>query len=146
MFKKIFFLFRILKLKINLKGKIEKTLLGDICEYIKEVYSAEGCHLSIKLSEKTIEALRLEIKAVNVMSSILATPRIKLKTENFKLFPNKPYKLLVVPSPNDKEAIYFSIQMIKRKLRDIIVKGIPTISRAVINKTKDKDRERFHFF
>lgn len=120
--------------------------MGDICEYIKEVYSAEGCHLSIKLSEKTIEALRLEIKAVNVMNSILATPRIKLKTENFKLFPNKPYKLLVVPSPNDKEAIYFSIQMIKRKLREIIVKGIPTISRAVINKTKDKDRERLFFF
>ena len=31
------------------KGRLETTLLGDICKYIKEVYSPKGCYLSIKL-------------------------------------------------------------------------------------------------
>ena len=39
------------------KGRLEKTTLGDVCEYIKEVYSPHGCYLSIKLDFKTIEAL-----------------------------------------------------------------------------------------
>jgi DNA-directed RNA polymerase III subunit RPC1 len=33
-----------------IKGNLEKTLLGDICTYIKEVYSSSGCYLVIKLS------------------------------------------------------------------------------------------------
>jgi DNA-directed RNA polymerase III subunit RPC1 len=31
------------------KGRIEKTILGDICKYIKEVYTPRGCYLSIKV-------------------------------------------------------------------------------------------------
>lgn len=31
------------------KGRIEKTRLGDICEYIKEVYSPNGCFVEISL-------------------------------------------------------------------------------------------------
>lgn len=36
------------------KGRIEKTLLGDVCEYIKEVYTPLGCYLSIKIDLDTI--------------------------------------------------------------------------------------------
>lgn len=43
------------------KGRLEKTLLGDICRYIKEVYSPQGCYLAVKLDWDTIEALRLEL-------------------------------------------------------------------------------------
>ena len=32
------------------KGRIEKTLLGEISEYMRDVYSPNGCYLSIKLS------------------------------------------------------------------------------------------------
>jgi len=31
------------------KGRIEKTELGDISEYIKEVYTPAGCYLSVKI-------------------------------------------------------------------------------------------------
>jgi len=32
-----------------IKGRIEKTELGDVAEYIKEVYTPQGCYLSIKI-------------------------------------------------------------------------------------------------
>lgn len=43
------------------KGRIEKTLLGDIAKYIKEVYTPRGCFLEVKLDLKTVEALKLEM-------------------------------------------------------------------------------------
>ena len=43
------------------KGRLETTMLGDICKYIKEVYSPRGCYLSLKLDLDIIEALKLEL-------------------------------------------------------------------------------------
>lgn len=43
------------------KGRIEKTLLGDIASYIKEVFTTKGCYLEIELDQVTIEALKLEL-------------------------------------------------------------------------------------
>jgi len=43
------------------KGRIEKTELGDVAEYISEVYSPQGCYLAIKLDLKAINALQLEV-------------------------------------------------------------------------------------
>lgn len=36
------------------KGRIEKTILGDIAKYIKEVYTPRGCYLEIKLDINAI--------------------------------------------------------------------------------------------
>ena len=57
------------------KGKIEKSILSDISEYIQEVYSPGGprnnnynlfiyllgCYLQVKLSKKTIDSLKLDV-------------------------------------------------------------------------------------
>jgi DNA-directed RNA polymerase III subunit RPC1 len=31
------------------KARIEKSELGDVAEYIKEVYTPQGCYLSVKI-------------------------------------------------------------------------------------------------
>mmetsp|Transcript_29974 Transcript_29974/g.22244 ORF Transcript_29974/g.22244 Transcript_29974/m.22244 type:complete len:140 (+) Transcript_29974:3-422(+) len=36
------------------KGKVEKTLLGDICTYIKEVYGPSEAYLSIKIDLEAV--------------------------------------------------------------------------------------------
>ncbi len=128
------------------KGRIEKTLLGEICEYIKEVYSNEGCKLKIKLSEKTINSLELQIKAKDVKNFILNTARIYLKDNNIELHRVSDYKLAVIPNTSAGEKVHFALQIIKRKLGNIVVKGIPSISRAVINKEKDPKSNTFKYF
>ena len=128
------------------KGRIEKTLLGEICEYIKEVYSQEGCKLKIKLSEKTINSLELQIKAKDVKNFILNTARIYLKDNNIELHRVSDYKLAVIPNTSAGEKVHFALQIIKRKLGNIVVKGIPSISRAVINKEKDPKSDTFKYF
>ncbi|MGH0152595.1 UNVERIFIED_CONTAM: hypothetical protein FKN15_022766 [Acipenser sinensis] len=43
------------------KGRIEKTLLGEISEYIEEVFLPDDCFILVKLSLERIRLLRLEI-------------------------------------------------------------------------------------
>lgn len=67
------------------KGRIEKTELGDVAEYIKEVYSAQGCYLSVKLDLSAIKALKLEVTVETVRESILKTSRLKIKDKHISL-------------------------------------------------------------
>ncbi len=67
------------------KGRIEKTLLGDIAKYIKEVYTPRGCFLEVKLDLKTIEALKLEMGIQDVKRAILKTPKMKVKEKNIEI-------------------------------------------------------------
>ena len=89
------------------KGRIEKTTLGDICNYIKEVYTPRGCYLSVKLDAETIEALKLEINIENVKRAILKTPKIKIKERNIDI--KNPFKLHIEPYDTNRDKMYFAI-------------------------------------
>ena len=67
------------------KGRIEKTELGDIAEYIKEVYSPEGCYLSVKLDLNAISALKLEVTIETIRDSITKTSKLKIKDKHISL-------------------------------------------------------------
>lgn len=114
------------------KGRVEKTLLGDIASYIKEVYSPRGCYLSVKLDLKAIESLKLEINAEHVKRGILTTPKIKIKEKNILI--KNPSKLHIEPFDTTREKMYFSMQTLKNMLVNVIVSGIPSVVRAVISK------------
>jgi DNA-directed RNA polymerase III subunit RPC1 len=115
------------------KGRIEKTKLSEILEYVKEVMSPRECHLVLKLDIQTINSLNLEIDVNKVKEAIIANKKMKLKDKNIICQPSKN-KLIIQPYDVTKENMYFTIQILKKKIGDVIVSGIPTISRAVINK------------
>ena len=48
------------------KGRLEKTHLGGIASYIKEMYTPKGCYLEIELDLQAIEALKLEVTIQDV--------------------------------------------------------------------------------
>mmetsp|Transcript_31838 Transcript_31838/g.28885 ORF Transcript_31838/g.28885 Transcript_31838/m.28885 type:complete len:330 (+) Transcript_31838:900-1889(+) len=115
-----------------IKGRIEKTTLGDICKSVKEVYSPRGCFLSFKLDRNAIEGLKLDIDASTVKESIIKTPRIKLKDQHISVI--NAMKFTVEPYDSSSDHLYFILQTLKRKLPDVIVRGIPSVNRAIINK------------
>jgi DNA-directed RNA polymerase III subunit RPC1 len=67
------------------KGRIEKTILGDVCEYIKEVYTPRGCYLEVKVDLESIEKLKLEVTTESIKHSIFHSPKIKLKEKNVSI-------------------------------------------------------------
>ena len=116
------------------KGRVEKTKLSEILVYIKEVVSPGGCYLILKLDLETIEDMKLEITAEDIKNSILNTKKIKLKEKNIIIEKNN--KIRVEPY-DAKENVYFILQILKKRLETVIVSGISSVSRAVINKIEE---------
>nr|GMD70111.1 endoribonuclease Dicer homolog 2-like [Ipomoea batatas] len=117
------------------KGRIEKTLLGQVAKSIKIVMGSRSASIEIVLDMETIQASFLCIDAYTVKESILQTPRMKLKEHNIMVL--NPRKLIVIPQV-DRSKILFELQHLKNKLPTIVVKGISTVERAVINNENGK--------
>ncbi|OMJ65718.1 hypothetical protein SteCoe_37735 [Stentor coeruleus] len=120
------------------KGKLEKTLLGDVAYYVKEVFTQKGCFLSVKLDMQAIENLRLEINAEKVKQAIILYGKLKLKNNNIIVI--RDDKLRIEPSETSREKLYFSMQELKNKLPKVMVSGIPTIERAIINEDEKTNK------
>jgi len=118
------------------KGRLEKTLLVDITEYIKEVFTPLGCYLNLKIDFKAVEALQLEVSLEAIRNSILNWPKLKLKEKDVTIDGND--RLRIESGETAREKTYFSLQELKTKLPHVIIHGISSIERAVITKEKDR--------
>jgi DNA-directed RNA polymerase III subunit RPC1 len=137
------------------KAGIEKTTLGEISNHIKEVYAAGKCYISIKLDMETIEQLKLNIDSGTVRKSILFGSRGQTRPAVLRIIQEQHIKVkrgstsrlrVYVPATIDSKSstipptTFFVMQALKAALPQVIVQGIPTVNRAVINE-EDKDGE-----
>jgi DNA-directed RNA polymerase III subunit RPC1 len=135
------------------KAGIEKTTLGEISRHIKEVYSAGQCYISIKLDMETIEQLKLNIDANSVRKSILFGQKRQTRPAVLRLIQEKHIKVkrgstsrlrVYIPSTIDSRSstipptTFFVMQALKSALPNVVVQGIASVNRAVINE-EDKD-------
>eukprot|EP01117_Protostelium_nocturnum_P012753 TRINITY_DN4718_c0_g1_i1.p1 TRINITY_DN4718_c0_g1~~TRINITY_DN4718_c0_g1_i1.p1 ORF type:complete len:585 (-),score=234.22 TRINITY_DN4718_c0_g1_i1:38-1792(-) len=112
------------------QGRIQKTTLGQIAKYIKEVYDPAGTYLLIKLDWETINAFQLEITTESVKKSILEQKKLKLKEPDVRVDSNS---IRINPKTKEKHDVLFSLLHLKNKIANTLVKGIPGVERAVIN-------------
>lgn len=128
------------------KAGIEKTTLGEVSSYIKEVFASDACYISIELDMNAIEQLKLNVDSYSVRNSILRGSRgvtrppvlRLLKADEVKIKRGCNSKLRVYIPSDNKGSKYFCMQQLKTTLPSVIVQGIPSINRAVINE-KEKD-------
>ncbi|KAI3773601.1 hypothetical protein L1987_48131 [Smallanthus sonchifolius] len=119
------------------KGQMERTLLGQVAKSIKLVLGLRSASIVISLDKSMIQALQLSVDAYTVKESILKTPKIKLKEPHIKVLDAR--KLEINP-PSDRNKLYFDLHWLRNRLPTVVVKGIDTIERAVINKKKEQDK------
>ena len=136
------------------KAQIEKTTLGEISHYIKEVHRSDMSYISIKLDMNAIQNLHLNVNAHSVRFAILSahgtikSPALRALGEKhvmvlgpdltrLRIFPAEPKESKMGVPAHQK--LYFNIQALKNALPQVIVKGIPTVSRAVINEEADSN-------
>ena len=125
------------------KGRIEKIKLERICKYIKEVISPDSCYIKVKLDKDYIDSSHLEITIHQVRDALLLNKK-KLSSklrENHIIIKNDT-KLVIYPPETDRNNLYFSLECLMKNLPGIIVSGITTVNRIVINK-KDNDEKKF---
>ncbi|CAK0785283.1 hypothetical protein CVIRNUC_008489 [Coccomyxa viridis] len=130
------------------KARLERTMLGQVAKRIRATLRpvsvlAAGAVIRIHLDREAIEALQLGIDASSVRASILASKfhkDYKLKPQHISV--PRDDRLDVQLSPSDKEGsagvgLGFGLQYLLNALPSVIVAGIPTVERAVINKKED---------
>eukprot|EP01138_Halocafeteria_seosinensis_P010093 gb/GECG01010307.1/.p1 GENE.gb/GECG01010307.1/~~gb/GECG01010307.1/.p1 ORF type:complete len:1523 (+),score=185.46 gb/GECG01010307.1/:1-4569(+) len=152
------------------KARIEKTTLGEICSYIREVYEPLAAFLEVKLDLETVAALHMDVNAAHIAKILVSTVKLKLKPSNVIVSseeilhitpPNAAYKMRVsqasssaVPTnPEDPGEIeeerseererpnfFYGLQFLKSSLPTVTICGIPTVNRAVITKNESGDR------
>lgn len=113
------------------KGRIERTTLGQVAKSIKIVLTSRLALIAVSLDMEGIQASQLSIDSNIVRESILRNRRIKLKQQHIKVL--DAGKLEVHPQ-GDRSTIHFELHALKNLLPTVVVKGIETVERAVINK------------
>lgn len=135
------------------KGRIEKTLLSDIAYYIQDVYLNNQAYLEIRVDLNTIEKLQLELTIEEIVIALAKAPKLKLQMSDIEI--NMPDKVCVKVNPDSgktksistlakeplENALFYRMQSLRRLLPQIVVKGLPDITRAVINIRDDGKRE-----
>lgn len=112
------------------KARIEKTKLGEVSEFLEEVFLPDDCFILIKLDLERIKLLKLEVSAETICMSICAA-KLKVQPGDVKIHGDN--LITVHPQETAKSSIYYSLQFLKGTLPDVTIKGIPNVSRAVIH-------------
>jgi len=124
------------------KGRIERTTLGEVCESMREVYQPDTCYIKVKLDMNTITSLQLDVNAYSVAAAILANKEMKkLKIREKNVEVDDSLRLRVVPPLAQRSMLFFTMQHLKAMLPQVVVAGIPGVNRAVIN---DKGNREFN--
>lgn len=143
------------------KAQIEKTCLGEVVQYIKEVNRPMHSYIAIKLDMDTIQNLHLNISAYAVKQAILHNQSNTVRPAVLRSLKEKHItvsesgdKIKVFP-PELKDSskgipahqkVYFVIQALKAALPHVIVQGIPSVSRAVMNEETDSSTGKKQYY
>ncbi|AJU02326.1 BCN_G0049950.mRNA.1.CDS.1 [Saccharomyces cerevisiae] len=135
------------------KGRVEKTLLSDVAFYVQDVYKDNLSFIQVRIDLGTIDKLQLELTIEDIAVAITRASKLKIQASDVNIigkdriainvFP-EGYKAKSIstsakePSEND---VFYRMQQLRRALPDVVVKGLPDISRAVINIRDDGKRE-----
>ena len=130
-----------------IKGRIEKTTLGEVSRHISENLSGGDYTVSVTLNAQTIEDLCLELTIDDVMRAIEGDKRLALRQKKchqlIKCGSDTITIKLGMPISKDKKDkdkdLFFEAQRIKQILRDIPVAGFGSISRAVVSVVDEQE-------
>ncbi|XP_012263608.2 DNA-directed RNA polymerase III subunit RPC1 [Athalia rosae] len=126
----------------RVKGRIEKTTLGEVTEYIEEVYLPDDCFLLIKLDVDRIKLLKLEVDANSIRYSI-CTSKLRL---NPKLVNVRGDSIITVSPNKQKLNINYALMQLKETVPKVVIKGLPSVARAVIHNDDSSGKIRYRLF
>lgn len=142
------------------KGRVERTFLGEVAKYIKEVIRASSSYIAVKIDLDTVMKVGLEIDLVQVAIRIVEHKFANLKVlpENIVLI--RPDKLRITARPRGdgrmasalelrrsrdarKKAAgnrpFYLLQSLKSQLSHVAVQGVGEVGRAVVNEVSNNE-------
>ncbi|KAK7603430.1 hypothetical protein V9T40_003429 [Parthenolecanium corni] len=128
----------------RVKGRIEKTILSEVCQYMEEVYTKSDGYLVIKLDMDRIKLLQLEVN-INIIIHKICTSRTGIKFD--QIGTDGPDVILIESNysygNHNYPNINVELQTYKDALRKVVIQGIIGVNRAVIHEENDKGVTRY---
>ena len=123
------------------KGRVEITKLEDVCAHMTEVYDVSTNAIDLKIDWGSVRKLQLELRLDEIVDAIVASPKLKLVEKHVQPVSQDRIRIYV-NDLSDKDVKehgekLYKLQWLKRVLPKIVVKGVTSTSRAVINKTNE---------
>lgn len=115
----------------GVKGRIEKTLLGEVSEFIEEVFLPNSCFILVKLAMDRIKLLKLEVDVDSIRFAICNTRKLKLKPQQVTALSKS--ELCIFPSESSKSSLHYTMQQLKSDLPNVLIKGHRNVNRAIIH-------------
>ncbi|OBZ75051.1 DNA-directed RNA polymerase III subunit rpc1 [Grifola frondosa] len=119
------------------KGRLEKTHLGDVTAVLEEAWGAGYAYIGVIIDMQTIQKLQLELTLDDIKWAIVNAKKLRLKPESVITIPRKN-RLRIYIDGQDK---YYRLCELRRLLPEVVVKGISSVSRAIINIKERDDRQ-----
>ncbi|XP_015787485.1 DNA-directed RNA polymerase III subunit RPC1 [Tetranychus urticae] len=116
------------------KMRLEKTTLGQICEFIEEVILPDDCFVLIKLYMDRVKLLKLEVDVNSISSSILRS--LKIQSHRIKIYGRN---LIQVHSGSPSE-----LWQLRESICNVVVKGIPSLKRAAIRMEGEAEKSKHY--
>ena len=113
------------------KGRIEKTTLGEVTEYLEEVYLPGGCYILIKLDINRIQLLKLEVNAETIKYSI-CTSKLKMLAKPNNVEISGKSLIRVRPGTSSKSSMYHVLQHLKENLPKVVIKVVALIMKCAL--------------
>jgi DNA-directed RNA polymerase III subunit RPC1 len=113
----------------RVKARIERTTLGDIAEYIEEVYLPDDMFLLLKVSAKRVQLLQLELNMHTIVDAICAAKlMVPVRAQHVRLLGHSMLTIRPEPSGKTPLSLYQAMQYLKHNLGTVVVKGIPSVN------------------
>jgi DNA-directed RNA polymerase III subunit RPC1 len=123
------------------KAKIERVHLKDVCDLITEVYGKKESCLEIRISNTAVRDLRLSINIKTIKNTI--SLEHKIPKEHIVVVDDNLLQIYVKEAKKarggrgEPENVYYLLKNLKRVVRNTVISGIKTVSRAILNNYED---------
>ena len=115
------------------KMRLEKTTLGQVCEFIDQVVLPDDCFILVKLYAERIRILKLEITEQSVCEAIAR--QLKIASNRIEI----PEEAVIIVKPKDPTELW----QLRESLMNVVVKGFKNIKRAAIRIDDKNDNNHY---
>ncbi|KAL7286577.1 hypothetical protein TKK_0019204 [Trichogramma kaykai] len=129
----------------RVKGRIERTTLGEITKCILDDVDPKSVRLVLKIASERIRLLKLEINIYTIAHAI-CTSKLKINEQAVEVN-ERGWKLTIYPNRmKSKLSLSALIANLKENLPNIAVKGIASVTRAVIHHDDSTGKTKYKLF